>query len=56
MTETVIDALTSELQRIDETTSLAERLAVIASDLAAQAKPGGHEMRRDEIDAMWGHS
>jgi hypothetical protein len=56
MTEAVIDALTSELQRIDETGSLAERLAVFASDLAAQVKPGGHEMSRDEIDAMSGHS
>jgi antitoxin VapB len=56
MTDAVIGALTSELQRMNDKTPLAERLAAIADDLAAQAKPGGHAMSREEIDAMWGHS
>ena len=32
---------------------LAERLGAIADDLAALAKPGGRDMTKDEVDAMW---
>jgi antitoxin VapB len=56
MTEAVIAALEAELQRSKEATPLAERLTLIARDLAAQAKQGGRDMNKDEIDAMWGHS
>lgn len=56
MTDAVINALASELERLNKTRSLAERLTLIADDLAALAKPGGHQMSRDEIDTMWGHS
>jgi antitoxin VapB len=35
---------------------LAKRLAALANELAAKAKPGGHDMTGDEIDDMWGHS
>ena len=56
MTDAVINALASELERLNQTRPLAERLALIADDLATRTKPGGHEMSRDEIDAMWGHS
>ncbi|MDE1994570.1 MAG: type II toxin-antitoxin system VapB family antitoxin [Rhizobiaceae bacterium] len=55
MTEAVISALEAELQRSEATVPLADRLALIAKDLAAQAKPGGHDMTKDDIDAMWGH-
>jgi antitoxin VapB len=55
MTDAVIAALEAELQRSAKT-PLAQRLALIAEDLAAQAKPGGHDPSRDEIDALWGHS
>ena len=55
MTDAVIAALEAELHRSAKA-PLAERLALIAEDLAAQAKPGGHDPSRDEIDALWGHS
>ncbi len=56
MTEAVIAALEAELQRSGEALPLAGRLGQIADDLAALAKPGGRDMTREEIDAMWGHS
>jgi antitoxin VapB len=56
MTDAVIDALAAELRRQSDDTPLAERLAEIAGDLRSKAKPGGHDMSKDEIDAMWGHS
>ncbi|OYY32640.1 MAG: transcriptional regulator, partial [Rhodospirillales bacterium 35-66-84] len=34
---------------------LASRLKQIATALAAEAQPGGREMTKDEVDAMWGH-
>lgn len=55
MTEAVVDALDAELRRLSATTPLAERLGEIADALARLAKPGGREMTKDEIDAMWGH-
>jgi antitoxin VapB len=55
MTDAVIAALEAELQR-SARPPLAERLALIANDLASEAKPGGHDPSRDEIDALWGHS
>jgi antitoxin VapB len=55
MTDAVIAALEAELQRSAKT-PLAQRLTLIAEDLAEQAKPGGHDPSRDEIDALWGHS
>jgi antitoxin VapB len=56
MTDAVIDALEAELRRESDGTPLAERLAGIARDLCSKAKPGGRDMSKDEIDAMWGHS
>jgi len=55
MTDAVIAALEAELQR-SARPPLAERLALIANDLASEAKPGGHDPSRDEIGALWGHS
>jgi antitoxin VapB len=56
MTDAVIDALEAELRRESESRPLAERLAAIAGELRARAKHGGHDMSKEEIDAMWGHS
>lgn len=56
MTDAVIDALEAELRRDNEGIPLAERLAGIAKDLRLKAKPGGRDMDKDEIDAMWCHS
>lgn len=56
MTDAVINALASQLQRLNHAKPLAERLGVIAENLAHQAKPAGRDMSREEIDAMWGHS
>ena len=56
MTDAVIDALEAELRRESEGKPLAERLAAIAGELRAKARQGGHDMSKEEIDAMWGHS
>ena len=55
MTEAVVDALEAEYRRVSAQQPLAARLNTIADELAALAKPGGREMTKDEIDAMWGH-
>lgn len=56
MTEAVVQALEGELRREAETEPLADRVARIATELAAAAGPNGRAMGKDEIDAMWGHS
>lgn len=56
MTETVVEALEAEYRRVSAQQSLAERLDAIANELAALAKPGGRDMTKDEIDALWGHT
>ncbi|ESX20274.1 type II toxin-antitoxin system VapB family antitoxin [Mesorhizobium sp. M0761] len=56
LTEAVIEALESELQREREQVPLAERLAAISNDLKAKAGSGGRDLTKDEIDEMWGHS
>ncbi len=55
MTEAVIQALEGELHRDAASGPLADRIARIASDLAAEAGPNRRVMSKDEIDAMWGH-
>jgi len=55
MTEAVIKALEYDLTRERGRSSLADRYAAIASDLAAKAGPNGHEMTEDDIDWMWRH-
>ena len=55
MTEAVVNALETEYRRVAARQPLAERLAAIAAGLAAIAKPGGRDMTKQEIDAMWGH-
>lgn len=55
MTEAVIEALESELQREREQIPLAERLAAISRDIRSKAGGGGRALSKDEIDEMWGH-
>ena len=56
LTEAVIEALEAQLRQEIRQTPLAARLAKLAGELAAKAKPGGRNMGKDEIDSMWGHS
>jgi antitoxin VapB len=56
MTDAVVKALETEYRRVAAQQPLAERLGAIANGLAAIAKPGGRDMTKDEIDAMWGHA
>jgi len=55
MTEAVVEALEAEYRRVSAQQSLADRLGAIADELVVLAKPGGRDMTKDEIDAMWGH-
>ena len=55
MTDAVIAALEAELERVRRAQPLAERLARIAEDLADLRRPGGRDLAKSEIDAMWGH-
>ena len=56
LTEAVIEALEAQLEQENAQEPLAKRLARLADELAAKVKPGGHNMTKDEIDEMWGHS
>jgi antitoxin VapB len=55
MTEAVVQALEAEYRQAAAQQPLAARLDAIAGELAAIAKPGGRDMNKREIDAMWGH-
>ena len=55
LTEAVIRALETEYRRVAMRQPLAARLGAIADELAALAKPGGQDMTKSEVDAMWGH-
>jgi hypothetical protein len=55
MTEAVVEALEVEYRRVSAQETLAERLGAIADELASLAKPGGQQMTKDEVDAMWVH-
>ncbi len=56
MTEAVVQALELKYQQIADKQPLAQRLGVIADELAGLAKSGGKELTKNEIDAIWGHS
>lgn len=56
MTEAVIEALESELERHSKQTPLAVRLAAVSGDLKSKAGSGGRTLSKDEVDEMWGHS
>ncbi len=53
MTAVVIQALEAELRRESEKASLADRIALIADDLAQQAGPNGRPVDKEEIDNLW---
>ena len=56
LTEAVIDALEAQLEAEQSRIPLADRLKDIAGRLRAKGDGGGHEVTKDEIDEMWGHS
>jgi antitoxin VapB len=55
MTEAVVEALEAEYRRVSAQAPLAERLDALADELAALAKPGGWDMTKEEVDALWCH-
>jgi antitoxin VapB len=55
MTEAVIVALEAELKRVKEKESQGLGVDDLVAELRALGKPGGRDMTKDEIDAMWGH-
>lgn len=55
ITDAVIGALETELARTSEDRPLKERLQTIVDNLWAQRQPGGRDMTKEEVDAMWGH-
>jgi antitoxin VapB len=56
VTGVAVQSPQAECRSVAAQRPLAERLDVIADELAAIAKPGGREMSKGEIDAMWGNS
>jgi antitoxin VapB len=54
MTEAIIAALEGELAREREARPLRDRLAELAKKARAMAGPGGREMSKNEVDALWG--
>ena len=54
MTEAIGHALRVELARERTRPSLEERLEGLARETMAMAKPGGHMVTKEEIDALWG--
>jgi hypothetical protein len=48
-------ALEADLARDAEHRPLAERVAEITADLKAISRPGGRDLAKPEIDALWGH-
>jgi hypothetical protein len=54
MTEAIAYALREEVRRERAKRPLVERLEALADETLAMAKPGGHVMTKEEIDALWG--
>ncbi len=54
ITEAVVGALEAELGRHDPKQERIDKLKAIVDGLHAKAKPGGRDLTKDEIDAMWG--
>ena len=52
--DAVIAALEADLGAVAEPRPLNLRVADIAAELRAMANPGGRDMTKAEIDAMWG--
>lgn len=55
MTQAILGALEDALAADKTQVPLADRLALIATSLAAKGQPGGRDLTKDERDAMWGH-
>jgi antitoxin VapB len=53
--DAVTAALAVALEREKEWAQRRARIAAISERALAQAGPGGHDMTKDEIDALWGH-
>jgi hypothetical protein len=54
MTEAIAHALKAELKRERDKRPLEERLGQLSDQLRAEAGPYGHELTKEEIDALWG--
>jgi antitoxin VapB len=54
ITDAVIAALEADLTVVPEQRPVTQRVAEIAAELRAMAKPGGRDLNKAEIDAMWG--
>jgi antitoxin VapB len=54
-TEAVIQALDAELARLKTERPLLEVVKDIQARIRRKSKGKGHDMTKDEIDAMWGH-
>jgi antitoxin VapB len=54
MTEAIVHALRSELERERAKRPLADRLQELAQRLKAEAGPNPKEVTKEDIDAMWG--
>jgi hypothetical protein len=52
MTAVIVEALEQRMRH--NRLSISERLDLISQRALAMAKPGGHKMTKEEIDAMWG--
>jgi len=55
MSQAVVQALEAELKRIEKKKSQQLDVNDLVKELRALGKPGGRDMTKDEIDAMWGH-
>jgi antitoxin VapB len=53
MTAAIVQALENEIERDRAQRPLHERLADIARRGRGMARPGGRDMTKEEIDAMW---
>ncbi len=55
LTDAVIAALEADLACDAGHRTLAERAAEITAALKSISQPGGRELTKPEIDALWGH-
>lgn len=55
MTQAIISALEEAIAADRARVPLSRRVAAITEELKTKARPGGRDMSRDEIDAMWGN-
>ncbi|MDW6020504.1 type II toxin-antitoxin system VapB family antitoxin [Mesorhizobium sp. BAC0120] len=55
MTDAVIEALEDKLKSEAGEKPLWERIQPILERVRSRSQPGGRDLTKDEIDAMWGH-